>query len=54
MYVSKHIQPSVPRVLDQAVIHVKQLGERLGMLKQKKQLLEGGNAADQTAGVKDG
>ena len=41
-------------MLDQATTHVKQLGQRVEMLKQKKQLLEGSSSIDdQTTGIRD-
>ncbi|RVW47215.1 Transcription factor bHLH168 [Vitis vinifera] len=45
---------SLPEMLDQATTHVKQLGQRVEMLKQKKQLLEGSSSIDdQTTGIRD-
>ncbi|KAJ9708979.1 hypothetical protein PVL29_000797 [Vitis rotundifolia] len=44
---------SSPELLDQATTHVKQLGQRVEMLKQKKQLLEGSSTDDQTTGIRD-
>ena len=54
MHGSRHIQRSLPEMLDQATTHVKQLGQRVEMLKQKKQLLEGSSSIDdQTTGIRD-
>ncbi|KAJ9708977.1 hypothetical protein PVL29_000795 [Vitis rotundifolia] len=44
---------SLPELLDQATTHVKQLGQRVEMLKQKKQLLEGSGTDDQITGIRD-
>ncbi|RVW47214.1 Transcription factor bHLH168 [Vitis vinifera] len=44
---------SLPELLDQATTHVKQLGQRVEMLKQKKQLLEGSDTDDQITGIRD-
>ena len=53
MHGSRHIQQSLPELLDQATTHVKQLGQRVEMLKQKKQLLEGSGTDDQITGIRD-
>ena len=53
MHGSIHIQRSLPELLDQATTHVKQLGQRVEMLKQKKQLLEGSDTDDQITGIRD-
>ena len=53
MHGSRHIQQSLPELLDQATTHVKQLGQRVEMLKQKKQLLEGSGIDDQITGIRD-
>ena len=55
IYIYIYIKRSATEMLDQAITHVRQLGERVEMLKQKKQLLQGTSSTnqDRTRGIGD-